>query len=206
MDEDFTLLDFIKFEEHDLFAMPMNGLAFDQNNKLYMGLVDVPVFFGDTWWLHFTLTKYDEELNEEWSTFFSEGNFYHMRGLLPLSDGGILVYGYHWDINGVTDYPLLFKFDSSGDISTSTEEEVTAVKSIKVLGNPSDGIFRAVLNGVTSTAFDLAFYNASGQQVHTHKIDKRDIEIDCTHLPSGLYYFQVMDGNEKIIGGKWMKR
>ena len=205
-DEDFNLLNYIKFPEHDLIAMPMNGLAFDEEGSLYMGLLDLPFFIGDTWWQYFTVSKYDTDLNEEWSTFFSEGNYYFMRGLLPLSDDGVFVYGFHRDLFGLIDYPMLFKFDSSGDISTSTEEEASVVKSIKVLGNPSDGIFRAVLNGVSSIDHQLVFYDTSGQQAHKQAIDQNNIEIDCSHLASGLYYFQVMQGSDKVVGGKWMKQ
>ena len=136
-------------------------------------------------------------------------------GLLPCGD--ILAAG-SWQNNGGNS-PLgyqqvawILRVDSNGcmedgrcglstDISSSPALQV-APEAIKVVPNPSNGIFTINALGPLPSATTIEIYDALGRKLHSQALFNCNSLVNLYYLPSGIYFYKVGNGLINVGEGK----
>ena len=91
-----------------------------------------------------------------------------------------------------------FEICSSATVNT---KDVDALSSFKIVPNPNQGTFTVVLSEPASLGMKLRILDPTGKYVQdfTTQINNDEQTIQANHLPSGLYFLQVISDG-KIIG------
>lgn len=118
---------------------------------------------------------------------------------VPSSDSAFIAIVYHATNNWVT-----IKVDDitiSGPASSI--EKPSARISVSAFPNPAHDNIHFRINKYSGTELPvLFFYNALGQEVHTQAFGSDRMNLDCKHLPAGIYHYTVMGGQQLIGRGK----
>ncbi|MEE9437709.1 MAG: T9SS type A sorting domain-containing protein [Saprospiraceae bacterium] len=202
--EDFNLKGYINFSGLSEWGFFFNSLDI-YNGYAFFGVMDIPGLPGGDWYKYFKIKKADLDLNEEWTLYYSEGLSYFCAGLIATSDGGVIAYGHHEDLYNINDFPFIFKFDKDGNLSTSVDQEIQP-NIVKVLSNPSNGMFRLDLSGYVSNNMKVTLTDINGQQMYSEKIIDNHYAKDLTHLPAGVYIFTLYENSKPIITDRWIKQ
>lgn len=86
-----------------------------------------------------------------------------------------------------------------GELTTVGIDQVENPISVNLFPNPSSGKFTCISSRIFS---EIRIYNVSGKTVYTEKIHSQNTEIDLTNQPKGVYFYQLMDGYQKVETGK----
>jgi hypothetical protein len=145
-----------------------------------------------------------------------EGRTVGFQHIAPTSDGGYIAVG--TIINRMTGVPeshnWLLKLDSAGclkpscgqiNIITDTEEAVFLKgKDIRVWPNPSDDFIHVRLPDgfVLQKDVHIHLVSNSGGTVGRFDVSQQETRLDIAHLPEGIYYVVVSQGNEIIASKK----
>lgn len=66
--------------------------------------------------------------------------------------------------------------------------------------NPTQGVFRVEIGGHTQPKLEFALFNAMGQRISSEAVSFQQgwvqKSFDLEHLPAGVYYLQIMSGQE----------
>jgi hypothetical protein len=145
-----------------------------------------------------------------------EGRTVGFHHIAPASDGGYIAVG--TIINRMTgvleSHNWLLKLDSAGclkpgcgqiNIITDTEEAVFLKgKDIRVWPNPSDSHIHVRLPDDFVLQKDVHIYlvSNSGSTVGRFDVSQKETQLDIAHLPEGVYYVVVSQGNEILTSKK----
>ena len=90
---------------------------------------------------------------------------------------------------------------SLNDFFTDSGEKISDL-SIQVFPNPTAAEATLVLEGTNLEAGTLSLSNANGQLVHFEKFAAftKQLVVDLTSLPSGVYFVEISDGTKKWAG------
>ncbi len=88
--------------------------------------------------------------------------------------------------------------NNCGTMSILPQEEVK--ETISVYPNPFSSATNIQLNDVSmNNTYELRIFNVLGDEVMNATLNKQVTTIETGHLPSGMYFYQVIDKNKKII-------
>lgn len=81
------------------------------------------------------------------------------------------------------------------------ENKVSAVKSIVIYPNPSDGNIKMKFLNMQSAPLIIDIFNTKGEKVYTSMISKKGefiVEADLSYLPSGVYFVKRSDSDNPV--------
>lgn len=129
-----------------------------------------------------------------------DGNNYQTIGTIAAKGSGSNHYSFR-DQNAASGANLyrLRMVDISGAYTYSKTVKISG-KSAKDTGiefapNPVKDVFTVIINNKNLLNTDAKIINSLGQTVHTFKIDKENIQHNIGHLPAGVYFLRLNDGN-----------
>jgi len=81
------------------------------------------------------------------------------------------------------------------------------IASVKVFPNPTKGIITFEFDNMVQNTYKLTIYNILGKQVDQLQIpsSKHGFKVNLNHLPSGLYFYKIMNNTELVYSGKIIK-
>lgn len=129
-----------------------------------------------------------------------DGNTYQTIGTIAAKGSGSNHYSFR-DQNAASGANLyrLRSVDISGAYAYSKTVKISG-KSAKDAGiefapNPVKDVFTVMINNKNLLNTDAKIINSLGQIVHTFKIDQENIQHNIGHLPAGVYFLRLNDGN-----------
>ncbi len=75
---------------------------------------------------------------------------------------------------------------------------------INIFPNPVEDVTRLVFHDYLPEEAMIILYDASGQKVFSERV-YQESTIDLSSLNSGVYLYEIVDGGNKIDGGKMIK-
>ena len=86
-------------------------------------------------------------------------------------------------------------------LTSTANQELSALESLEIAPNPSDGRFGVAIRFKENTKFTLNISNISGQLVHQERLEgsKFDIPIVITEIPAGLYVLKIQTESGQIL-------
>ena len=176
------------------------SLDFEYTDLIYTGGHEV--LFQSYFWL----AQHDSNLDRNWIKFYDteEDGSYVAFGIEASKDGGVMICGQKY--NSAPNGGFLFKFDSNGDLLTSTTENATNISTITVYPNPSDGLFRIKIDANSNRDYTLILTDSNGKTVHTStRLNNGDHSFDFTHLSTSKYFYTLTSDGEIKGQGSWIK-
>ena len=156
----------------------------------------------DSWVSLFTTNLQGEILEHQ---FWGGDGQYGYSGLTALPYGGFLLGITRWDY-------LAFPDDRTRDVLLITEN----------YGNPTTGLAQHFNNYDNMQVFpnpgnDMVYVNGAENSLYIRMMDiysklvletgfNETANIDVSHLPVGIYIYEISSGNEIIKTGKWIKQ
>jgi hypothetical protein len=191
-------------KDRKTFVGMREGMDIDENGNIFVaGEVDwVAAFFPQSY-DYIYLAKMDSNLNVLTERYLGGDSFYAIMTMIATTDGGMAIGGYKYDymVNEWGDNDaFLIKTDASLMVSTP-EYSTIPVHSALVYPNPGSG---AMNIRTTENGSMLRLYNLSGQQLLQTKIVGLITEINCHHIPGGVYVWKLFKNNREIDHGKWI--
>ena len=211
----FTIYDFDSAEGDG----PTGSLIQSMNGDLYGMTSHGGVYDGGT------IFKYDltNNIYTKLVDFDSTNGRYPFGSLIEASDGklyGMTVFG------GLSDSGVVFSYDPSDSLFTKIHDFarpsgnlpwgdlvefnslLIGIKnypepSIKLSPNPTAGKF--ILEDNFDNINQINIFNTLGENMKDIMVDCRLKTVDCTLLPSGIYFLKATAG-EKIFFGKFIKQ
>jgi|SRR5687768_7719732 len=157
---------------------------------------------------YFTITKVDDELNILCQQYIGFDAFYEIYGLLAIENNGVVIYGW----KKPKEEPLFselqdvyaIKLGENCELVTSTENHLKPVYTISAFPNPTFNSLTFNVTGFDPSTLTIEIYNTAGITLFS----KQDLsnEIEVRNLPSGQYFYRILQG-EKLLGvGSWIKQ
>lgn len=81
-------------------------------------------------------------------------------------------------------------------------EVLPASVSVQAFPNPFAERATFVVEGAEQRTLGFVLYDASGRKVLSDHFAGSSYELDGTRLPAGVYFYQILDGNELLNSGK----
>lgn len=75
-------------------------------------------------------------------------------------------------------------------------ERQNYLNAVKIYPNPNSGVFNIVVEIVKPNT-EIRIYNTLGEMVYQQQIFKTNNQIYIEHLPKGIYFMMVDDGNNR---------
>jgi hypothetical protein len=178
---------------------------FYSQNVFYGGVSNIDLinpFFSTipTWIL---LNNLDNNLNLKWQKFYGGDACYNLWYILATQDGGCVMAGTRYDYqaqNQERDVYIL-KVNEDG-ILTWTYNFPEITKQVLVYPNPGHD---EIMTKSLASNLVFALFDIQGVKVLSKVIGIEDC-INTRDLPQGIYLFQILDQDAKIIEtGKWIK-
>lgn len=107
----------------------------------------------------------------------------------------------YWDRNPADRYNYGGGLSDPISISITSNVGVAELLSnanVSVYPNPTEGILHINLKGYRSEVIKLSVVNTRGQVVISDEILKSSSEYDLSHLPKGVYFVNLQNGEHKI--------
>jgi hypothetical protein len=105
-------------------------------------------------------------------------------------------YYFEWDdVGGNNPFDYIFTFDA-----TSSLVDAALARGVQISPNPAQDYINVDINFDKTRDIDLKIYNTLGQVVTSQKKNAvmKDIEkIDVSHLQSGIYILEIIDGKSR---------
>jgi len=206
LNSDFQIINSLLLTDKDrkTYVGVREGMDIDDDGNIFVaGEVDwVAAFFPQSY-DYIYLAKMDSNLNVLTERYLGGDSFYAIMTMIATTDGGMAIGGYKYDymVNEWGDNDaFLIKTDASLMVSTP-EYSTIPVHSALVYPNPGSG---AMNIRTTENGSMLRLYNLSGQQLLQTKIVGLITEINCHHIPGGVYVWKLFKNNREIDHGKWI--
>jgi hypothetical protein len=184
-----------------------NFIQVSQNNNGFIMSSELRIWTGDPNYDEFYIfiTRFDTLGNILWSRQF-EGYTYDIgNNVTQTSDGGFLLTGYY------ENYPIkpdiiLIKLDSIGDYVLTTKDITSrSLSGVIVYPNPAKEILILKLIDNDLEIKLVRVFNSFGQEIQNLSISfEREIKIDIEHLPSGIYFYDVVTRKNQTLIGKFI--
>ncbi len=182
-----------------------NTMDFLEIDNIYFGgtsNVTYPYYSSIPSWLF--INKIDENLNLKWQKYYGGDACYLLMSILATQDGGCVLAGSRFDYqtqNQERDVYLI-KINEDGLITWAHNiPEVT--KKILIYPNPGNDFLHVK---TLKNKLSIVLFNANGKQIISQKITNQNITLNTGNLNSGIYFYRIIDENNKIIEiGKWIK-
>jgi hypothetical protein len=118
-----------------------------------------------------------------------------------INDGVTAMYDLEGNVRIQMDYIDIGAYESPY-ISVDVRE--VYVGEIMVSPNPTDSYLNVQLPNTSIPPFDVEVFNAMGSLLESHNLNANE-EIDVKHLPSGIHFIKVLEGN-KTYTGQFIKK
>jgi hypothetical protein len=103
--------------------------------------------------------------------------------------------------NGITEN--FVNYDCNKTINWLDNKEQDATSVLSVSPNPSTGNLVVQMNELPSNTATWQLYDLQGKQVFLQLLQSNNTSFDLPDfLPQGIYFWRVMDGQEKLAQGK----
>ncbi|MDR3679216.1 MAG: T9SS type A sorting domain-containing protein [Flavipsychrobacter sp.] len=128
---------------------------------------------------------------------------------LSISNGNIIITGNCSEGNSndsiIVPSQLYFYREAIAHIPLLPDTSISC-NEINVFPNPATHILHIVSNSFNVTYGSIIIlYNTLGQKLGVYKWDFKELDIDVSWLPKGMYYIQAMNGTNKICTQKIVK-
>ena len=118
------------------------------------------------------------------------------------NDNGVILYGIWYRQPDWLPIAGMIKINENGNLVWTHNIPASGIRIIKSYPNPSEGIFRLNIQGITAPA-DLRVYDMSGRNVYVRfGMHEGETTIDLSGLPSGTYMYKVYQGSREIGRGE----
>ena len=152
----------------------------------------------------FALNHVDTTLKIGWQKYYGGDKNYELCGLLATKDSGCLMYGdtYDWQNNAYGRNIYAIKVNKQGLLLSSINPQPEIAGEVIIFPNPgTDRLYvRTMLNSTT-----LLLYDLMGECVLSKNIQPGIDQVFVGNLYSGMYFYQIWQGNRIIETGKWIK-
>lgn len=155
----------------------------------------------------FTLAKFDMDFKKKWEIHHADDPNYRYRlwNMEATNDNGVILYGIWYRQPDWLPIAGMIKINENGNLVWTHNIPASGIRIIKSYPNPSEGIFRLNIQGITTPA-DLRVYDMSGRNVYVQfGMHEGETTIDLSGLPSGTYMYKVYQGSQEIGQGEWVK-
>lgn len=98
-----------------------------------------------------------------------------------------------------------FQVDS---VISGVNDGISSMQQVKVFPNPSNGKFKFEISNqqLTAEKIDLEIYNTLGEKIISKSLSNKTTVLDLSSYPAGIYFYKVIEHNNKITTGKIIKQ
>lgn len=153
----------------------------------------------------FYICKLNDTLGIEYEKYIGGDDYYWLNSVVATKDGGVFLAGTREEVGGPELHRngYIIKFDSTGCTTKVPEGSKLMVKEALVYPNPGNNFLN-----VRTAKRDclLILYNQFGYIVYEEKINSLISTFNVASLASGSYYYSIIQENNSIDSGMWVKQ
>lgn len=120
------------------------------------------------------------------------------EGMESAGDWTLLIQdGYNGDIGALNDWSI----EICSEAALGVDKNPTALESVLVYPNPSDGLFNVELQSNQNNDIKISIYDVRGRIIFEQRYDNSlrfEQTIDLSLVDSGIYIMEISDGKNKI--------
>jgi|GEM_PF-3311224 hypothetical protein len=184
----------------------VRNLVVSNNGHILAGFTKNPYFVVGAYPTWFGLSCFDTSLNPLWIKYFGDGANWMLYFIMATSDGGCLLAGSYYDWN--TQYNerdlVVVKVDSAGIITSVPDNGLTIAHDAIVYPNPGREML-TIESGPQIAGAVFVLFDMAGKTLLEHKLIHSTETISTTHLPPGLYLWNITFKGKPVENGKWIK-
>lgn len=154
----------------------------------------------------FVVFQTDSHLNFRWERFYGGDGYYLMTNLKATKDGGCLIGGTRFQYEGAIANKrdiFLLKLNSEGLINSVIEIPDFQVREAIIYPNPGNTL--QIRLAIQHPQAQLRLFDSSGHLVLQQQLHQYESIIETSHLPAGVYLYQLTAPSGLREGGKWVK-
>lgn len=199
--------EFLSFSDTNVFPGLRKNLDFIDPEMVYIGGThnfNSDIFYSGNSWIF--LNRTDTALNIHWQKIYGGDGNYVLYGILATRDGGCLAYGTFYNYLQ-QDYQrdiFLLKVDKDGKPVSVDEIPVPDRSHYLLFPNPGDDIVH-VRNSLPDATM-VVFFTMNGEPVCTQEPGKGSGQIQTGSLKPGIYLYRVINRNQILSTGLWLKK
>ncbi|MEW6136582.1 MAG: T9SS type A sorting domain-containing protein [Bacteroidales bacterium] len=154
----------------------------------------------------FSLVLLNDSLEVQWEKFYGGDAYYGLWHVLATTDGGCLLAGtrYDWTTQNNERDAILIKVDENGLLTSTGHLPNLKAHDAIVYPNPGREML-TIESGPQIAGAVFVLFDMAGKTLLEHKLIHSTETISTTHLPSGLYLWNITLKGKTIENGKWIK-
>ncbi|MCD4664265.1 MAG: T9SS type A sorting domain-containing protein, partial [Bacteroidales bacterium] len=217
IDTNANLLQELYFDNPDTieYAAWKNSMAYVNDTTIYIGGFQT---YMNPWLNHPTILQLyiiDKELNLLGSKDFGGDANNELIGIMPVSDGGCLMYATRFDNEqGIPERDIRLIKILREDIETSISP-MTATKEVllqydyKPYPNPATQFINIpLIECTTHKNKRISIFNINGKKLVDREIkgEGNVLQVDIHSLPPGIYLYHITSNGKEAVRGKFIKK
>ncbi|MCK9236159.1 MAG: T9SS type A sorting domain-containing protein [Bacteroidales bacterium] len=166
--------------------------------------MDNPYFGYQPSW--FVVFQTDSLLNLRWERFYGGNAYYLMTNLKATKDGGCLIGGTRFQYEGAIANKreiFLLKINSEGLINSVIEMPEFQAREAIIYPNPGNKL--QIRLAIQHSQAQLRLFDQAGHLVVQQQLHQFESIIETSHLPAGVYLYQLTAPTGLNENGKWVK-
>jgi len=155
---------------------------------------------------YLVVSKMDNNLDTVWEWGYGGDAFYHTYNILATADMGCIIIG---NVNDTINHNynrdiFIIKLDSNGT-TTWTKNIKLPQLEVQLYPNPVNDILNMELSSKTQNIMEYQIIDLQGKLLQTKQLRAKQVKIDVSGLPSGIYIIQGQTNNGGIFRRKFIK-
>lgn len=177
-----------------------------ENNRIfYAGVHNVIFDFfpeGPSWIMTGLL---NQELIPTYERYYGGDAYYVPSSILATQDNGSIIAATRYDYKTQNyEHDVIFlKLNEDGVITSNNSGFESFFSDFLVYPNPGENSLKIK---TTHQHFSFSLYSFSGEHVLKKEITNEHVTFMTNNLQPGIYVYEIIDENNKIHRGKWIKK
>lgn len=183
-----------------------NCLDFIDPNRLFVGQISpigLDTYYSDHY-NHFYITLFDSTLQQTWNRGFGGDKYYCLKNVYATEDGGVILTATVYDYmnpDNLLDL-LVMKLNSEG-LLVSADDINPDLTRATAFPNPGNDYF--YIKTPDCRGCVLKIVSITGNILKTDRILSSDHHVNTSDLSKGIYFWQVIQNDQLLHSGKWIK-
>jgi hypothetical protein len=154
----------------------------------------------------FSLTNIDSSLQIKWQKFYGDSANYSLYGVLATKDGGILLYGTHYDTVTQSDERDIYVIKVNKDGLVGIDNKINPIAHDAIVYPNPGSEYLMVESGPQISGSEFMMLNLNGNVVTSRILNKSHEDFPTQFLPLGVYVWEIIFKGKMIESGKWIKQ
>ncbi len=164
--------------------------------------------FGNPFWSSqdswFHLVKVNFDLSMVWEKWFGGDAYYLMYNILATRDGGCIMVGNRYDDQTQNQEQDVYIVKVNGDGLIVWEREISMNDRFSTI-YPNPGSQLNIRLAMQHPKAQLQLFDQAGRLILQQQLHQTESTVETSHLPSGVYLYQLSAPTGLNESGKWVK-